>query len=60
MANLTTKELTALDDQMGQEQTLIKKYQSMAAMCSDPEIKREFNDIAKKHQQHYDTLMTFL
>ena len=58
--NLTTKELTALDDQIGQEKTLVKKYQQMAEMCTDPAIKKSLTQFAKKHQQHYDSLMTFL
>ena len=35
MANLTTKELTALDDQIRHEQVLVKKYQAMACLCTD-------------------------
>ena len=60
MANLTTKELTALEDQIGMEQTLIKKYQVMSGMCGDEQIKQRLTDFAQKHQNHYDTLMTFL
>ena len=60
MANLTTKELAALEDQIGCEQTLVKKYQAMACLCSDSTIQQELNDIAAKHQQHFNSLMTFL
>ena len=60
MANLTAKELTALEDQIGMEQTLVKKYQAMAGMCSDTKIQQSMNDFAMKHQQHCNTLMTFL
>lgn len=60
MANLTSKELTALEDQIGYEQTLVKKYRSMASMCTDQKIKTDFESIATKHQQHYTTLVTFL
>jgi len=60
MANLTTKELSALEDQIGVEQTLVKKYQAMACLCSDPQIQQELNGYAQKHQEHFNTLMTFL
>lgn len=60
MANLTTKELAALEDEIGTELTLVKKYRAMACMSSDPQIAQRLNDYAQKHQQHCDTLMTFL
>ena len=52
MANLTSKELTALEDQIGMEQTLVKKYEAMACLCSDPAIKQNLNDFACKHRAH--------
>ena len=58
--NLTTKELTALEDQIGQEQTLVKKYQAMAQMSTDPTIKKSLTKFARQHQQHCNTLMTYL
>lgn len=60
MANLTAKELTALEDQLNAELTLVKKYKHMASMCSDAQIQQCLNDVAQKHQQHFNTLMTFL
>lgn len=60
MANLTSTELSALEDQMSQEQTLVKKYQAMANLCNDTQIQQSLNDFANKHQQHFNSLMTFL
>ncbi|NMA36744.1 MAG: spore coat protein [Papillibacter sp.] len=60
MANLTSKELTALEDQLSQEQVLVKKYKAMACLCNDNQIRSNLDCIADKHQQHFDTLMTFL
>lgn len=60
MANLTSKELSALEDQIGQEQTLVQKYKAMANMCQDAQIKQSLNDFANKHQQHFNSLITFL
>jgi len=60
MANLTSKELGALEDQIGQEQTLVKMYEAMACLCSDTTIRDELNGFANRHRQHYNTLVTFL
>ncbi len=60
MADLTTKELSALDDQVRHEQVLVKKYQAMACLCSDTALQNELNSIADKHQQHCNTLLSFL
>lgn len=60
MANLTTKELTALDDQIRHEQVLVKKYRAMACLCSDTKLQSDLNCIADKHQKHCDTLLSFL
>jgi len=60
MSNLTSKELTALDDQINAEQVLVKKYRAMAQLCSDNTLKADLNGFAEKHQQHANTLLTFL
>lgn len=60
MANLTAKELSALEDQIGWEATLVKKYEGMACLCSDSQLQKDFNDFANKHRAHYNTLVTFL
>lgn len=60
MANLTTKELSALEDQMGQEQILVKKYQTFAAQCQDQTLKNKCSEYASKHQAHFNTLLGYL
>jgi len=60
MTNLTAKELSALEDQMNHEQTLVKKYQAMGCLCNDTKMQQDFNNFAAKHQQHFNTLLTFL
>lgn len=60
MANLTSKELSALEDQISYEETLVKKYEAMACLCNDTKIQQEFNTIANKHRAHYNTLVGFL
>lgn len=60
MANLTSKELSSLEDQLGAELLLVKKYKSYASLTSDPQIKTKYEQIAGKHQNHFDRLMGFL
>lgn len=60
MPALTTKELTALEEQLNSEQVLIKKYNTMAGQCTDPAIKSKLESIAVKHQQHYNKLVNYL
>lgn len=57
---LTEKELTAIEDQLGQEQILVEKYKMYAQNCNDPELKTKCEQIACKHQEHFDTLFKTL
>lgn len=60
MPNLTSKELTALEDTLGSEQNLVKKYQAMASVCTDPAIRQNLENAAQKHQEHVNSLSAFL
>ena len=60
MANLTTKELTALEEQLGSEQVVIKKYRTLISQCSDTTIRSRLENILTRHQHHYDTLINYL
>ncbi len=60
MGNITSKELSALDDQLNYEETLVKKYRTFASTCQDPELQCKCEEIADKHQQHFNTLMGYL
>lgn len=60
MANLTSKELTALEEQISGEQNLVKKYESMASLCNDTKLQQDLNSFASKHRAHYNTLISFL
>lgn len=60
MPELTTKELSAIEDQLTMEQSLIKKYRVYAAQCQDPGLKTSMEQIVAKHQNHYDTLFRHL
>lgn len=60
MATLTSKELTAIEDQLSIEQNLIKKYKNYACHSQDAQIKQKFENIACQHQNHYNTLLGHL
>lgn len=60
MATLTSKELTAIEDQLGVEENLIKKYKMYAASAQDEQIKQKCEAIACQHQTHFNTLMGHL
>ena len=53
MPNLTAKELGALEDQLSAGKLMIKKY-------TDPQIKTQCEQIAGRHQNHFDRLMGYL
>lgn len=60
MKQITEKELTAIEDQLSVEETLISKMKTYAQMCGDGELKQKCDSIAQKHQAHFDQLMNFL
>lgn len=60
MANLTTKELGALEDQLGFEKILCCKYQEAMQQCQDQEMKNNFRRYADQHMQNYETLLQYL
>ena len=60
MPNLTSKELTALEDLLNNEMLAIKKSQAFAAQFTDPVLKSKCEQIANTHQQHYQKLLKFL
>ena len=60
MANLTSKELAALSDQLDFEKVLCGKYQAAVQECTEPELKTSFQQYAQQHKQNYDCLLNYL
>lgn len=58
--NLTTKELTAIEEQLGQEQILIQKFKMYAGMTQDQQLKACCEQIASKHEIHKNKLLNRL
>ncbi len=60
MSQLTSKELTLIGEQLSAEQLLITKFNQYAKEADDPQIKSKFEQIAAKHQGHYNKLLSYL
>lgn len=60
MTELTAKELASITDQLSHEQTLVKKYKMYAAQCGDPQLRVKCEQVAARHQNHYNTLLNQL
>ena len=60
MTNLTTKELSALEDQLNSEMILVKKYRSFATLTTDAQLKTKYEGIAGQHLTHFNTLYKHL
>ena len=60
MADLTSKELTFLEDSLIAEQFLVSKYNNSAMQATDPTLSSKLKSIADKHQKHYNNLVNHL
>ncbi|RXI96555.1 hypothetical protein DS745_22885 [Anaerobacillus alkaliphilus] len=50
MAELTTKELAFIEDQIRAEAIIAKTMNWCATQCSDPELKSNLEQLAEQHQ----------
>ena len=57
MAGLTSRELAVLQNRLDMEKLLIQKYKLYSRQVQDPQIKNKCEQIAAKHQTHYDKLL---
>lgn len=60
MQSISAKELSFLEDQLGHEQLMVKKFTAYAGQVEDPALKKKCKSIAQKHQDHYDKLFKHL
>ncbi len=56
MNTVSEKELSALNDLLSEEELLVKKFKMLAEHTQDTEIKGKFEEIANKHQSHFNSL----
>ena len=60
MNQLSEKELSAVSELLTQEELLVKKFQMLAGHATDPDVKREMEDISHRHQSHFNQMYSFL
>jgi len=60
MAQLTAKELSAINELLAGEAHLVKKFQLLADSTTNAELKAKFTDISSKHQQHFNAVYEHL
>lgn len=60
MGTLSEKELALINDSLSEEDLLVKKYQQLASQTQDPEISSKFQQIAQRHQKHFNDIFTLL
>lgn len=56
MNQLSEKELSMLNDALAEEDRLVKKFQNLASEVEDAQVKSSFEEIANKHQGHFNAL----
>ena len=57
---ITEKELSWIEDQLTLEQLLIAKYRNAANNVNDSNLQSKLNEIASKHESHYNTVLSHL
>ena len=60
MAQITAKELSAISDLLTMEKNLVAKYKSYAGQATDEVLKNQYEQIAQRHQRHFDELYSNL
>jgi hypothetical protein len=59
-ANLTSKNLTILEDMLNYESLNYKKLEMYSQNCTDPQLKGICNRAAQLHKQHFNMLFNYL
>ncbi|MDF2668772.1 MAG: hypothetical protein K0R67_1078 [Paenibacillus sp.] len=57
---LSDKELNYVRDFLSWELLAVKKCEDAAQACVDPQIQSQIRQTGKKHEQHYNQLLTHL
>jgi len=60
MSKLTEKELSSLNALLSEEELLVKKFENLAEQAADSTVKSEMQDIATRHQSHFNKLYSHL
>ena len=57
---LTTKELTAIEEQLTQEQLAVEKFKMFSQMTKDQQLSAFCEQIASRHEIHKNKLLNLL
>ena len=60
MSTLSEKELSALNDLLSEEELLVKKFNMLADHAQNESVKKEMQEISKRHQEHFNKLYEHL
>ena len=60
ITQLSSKNLSILEEQLAQEATMVKKMRQYSRQCQDSELKNLCNRLAEKHKHHYNALFNYL
>lgn len=60
MPELTTKNLSILNDKLGAEALLVHKFAQAAQSVQDPAVSSQLSSMSELHRKHYDTLLNYL
>jgi spore coat protein CotF len=58
--NLSAKERMLLQDQKSHEELCVQKYQNYSNQAQDPQLKQLFSSLAKKEQEHLNSINQIL
>lgn len=56
MAQISAKELSAISELLSIEENMVAKYKCSAAQTTDATLKNHYEQIAQRHQRHFDEL----
>ncbi len=57
---MTRRELQALSQQLQEEKALVETFKTYAQRCEDPQLRIKCEQVAAKHQEHYNKLLHHL
>ena len=57
---ITTREFGSLQEQLDNEQLLVNKYRAYAVQIADPQLRTKFEQLAARHQEHFNRLLNYL
>jgi hypothetical protein len=57
---MSLKNLSILEEQLSRESLMISKLRQYSRQCRDPELKNLCSNLAQKHKNHYEALLSYI